>query len=61
MIDSTVENMVFLPAPRNRLLPWLVEDRGDIAAVIPTSTEGRQKLVDFCVRSSHIAAPGPGR
>lgn len=39
--------VVFLPVPRNRLLPWLIEGRGDIAAANLTITEGREKAVDF--------------
>ena len=39
--------VVFLPVPRDRLLPWLVEGRGDIAAANLTITKGRRELVDF--------------
>ncbi|WP_455219415.1 transporter substrate-binding domain-containing protein, partial [Kaarinaea lacus] len=39
--------VVFLPVPRDKLLPWLVEGRGDIAAANLTITPERQKLVDF--------------
>ena len=39
--------VVFLPVQRNRLLSWLVEGRGDIAAANLTITEGRQKTIAF--------------
>ena len=33
--------------PRDRLLPWLVEGRGDIAAANLTITDKRRGLIDF--------------
>ena len=39
--------LVFIPTSRDRLLPMLVEGRGDIAAGNLTITPERQKLVDF--------------
>ena len=39
--------MVFLPVPRDKLLPWLAEGRGDIAAANLTITDKRLKMVDF--------------
>jgi len=39
--------VVFLPVPRDRLLPWLIEGRGDIASANLTITEERKKIVDF--------------
>jgi membrane-bound lytic murein transglycosylase MltF len=39
--------VVFLPVPRDKLLPWLVEGRGDIASANLTITDERRKLVDF--------------
>jgi membrane-bound lytic murein transglycosylase MltF len=39
--------MVYLPVPRDKLLPWLVEGRGDIAAANLTITDERRKSVDF--------------
>ena len=39
--------MVFLPVPRDKLLPWLVEGRGDIASANLTITDERAKTVDF--------------
>jgi membrane-bound lytic murein transglycosylase MltF len=39
--------LVFLPVPRDQLLPWLNEGRGDIVAANLTITDGRQALVDF--------------
>jgi len=39
--------MVFLPVPRNYLVPWLIKGRGDIAAANLTITNERKKSVDF--------------
>ena len=39
--------VVFLPVPRDRLLPWLIEGRGDIVSANLTITEERKKTVDF--------------
>lgn len=39
--------VVFIPVPRDRLLPGLVEGRGDIAVANLTITPERQKRVDF--------------
>jgi membrane-bound lytic murein transglycosylase MltF len=39
--------VVFLPVPRDRLVPTLIEGRGDIAAANLTVTPEREKLVDF--------------
>jgi membrane-bound lytic murein transglycosylase MltF len=40
-------SVVFLPVTRDKLLPWLVDGRGDIAAANLTITDERSKLVDF--------------
>ena len=39
--------VIFLPVPRDHLLPWLVEGRGDVAAANLTITEKRRELIDF--------------
>lgn len=39
--------ILFIPVPRDQLLPALLDGRGDIAAANLTITPGRQKLVDF--------------
>jgi membrane-bound lytic murein transglycosylase MltF len=39
--------MVFLPVPRDKLIPWLAAGRGAIAAANLTITDKRLKLVDF--------------
>ena len=39
--------LVFLPVPRDYLIPWLIEGRGDIAAANLTITDERKKNVDF--------------
>ncbi len=39
--------VAFLPVPRDQLLAWLVEGKGDIAAAALTMTPEREKLVDF--------------
>ena len=40
-------SVVFLPVPRDKLLPWLIEGRGDIAAANLTITDERSRSVDF--------------
>ncbi len=40
-------NVVFIPVPRDRLIPALIEGRGDIAAAGLTITPERKKHVDF--------------
>ena len=40
-------HVIFVPVPRDRLIPALLEGRGDIAAAGLTITPERQKLVDF--------------
>ena len=56
--------VVFLPVPRDKLLPWLVEGRGDIAAANLTITKERQNTVDFThpvlknVKENLITGPG---
>jgi membrane-bound lytic murein transglycosylase MltF len=40
-------NVVFLPVPRDKLLPWLIEGRGDIASANLTITDERSLSVDF--------------
>jgi len=56
--------MVYLPVPRDKLLPWLVEGRGDIAAANLTITDERRKSVDFSRPTyknvSEILISGPG-
>jgi len=39
--------VVFLPVRRDRLLPWLIEGRGDIASANLTITPNRQKIISF--------------
>jgi membrane-bound lytic murein transglycosylase MltF len=39
--------VAFLPVPRDKLIPWLVEGRGDVAAGRLTITPGRLSQVDF--------------
>jgi len=39
--------MVFVPVPRDQLIPALMAGRGDIAAAGITITAGREKFVDF--------------
>ena len=40
-------SVVFLPVTRDKLLPWLAEGRGDIAAANLTITDERSRVVDF--------------
>jgi len=39
--------LVFLPVPRDQLVPWLIEGRADIAAANLTITDERKKNVNF--------------
>lgn len=39
--------VVYIPVTRDRLIPWLVEGRGDVIAANLTVTERRQEKVDF--------------
>jgi len=39
--------VVYIPVPRDKLIPWLIEGRGDIAAANLTVTDERKELVDF--------------
>jgi membrane-bound lytic murein transglycosylase MltF len=56
-------HVVFIPVRRDRLIPYLVEGRGDIAAANLTITPERQKLVDFTAPVitgiSEIVVTGP--
>ena len=56
--------VVYLPVPRDKLLPWLAEGRGDIAAANLTITDERRKSVDFSrpgfKNVSEILVSGPG-
>lgn len=57
-------HIAFIPVSRDRLIPSLVEGRGDIAAANLTITPVRQKVVDFSapvlsnVRELVVVAPG---
>jgi membrane-bound lytic murein transglycosylase MltF len=57
-------HVLIVPVRRDRLLPALVEGRGDIAASNLTVTEERRKLVDFSdpvvTGVSEIVVTGPG-
>jgi membrane-bound lytic murein transglycosylase MltF len=39
--------LVFLPVPRDDIVSWLIEGRGDIAAANLTITDERKTIVDF--------------
>jgi len=39
--------VIFLPVPRDKLLPWLAEGRGDIASANLTITAERREVIDF--------------
>jgi membrane-bound lytic murein transglycosylase MltF len=44
--------MVYLPVPRDRLIPGIVEGLGDIAIAGLTATDERKRIVDFVTHSS---------
>lgn len=56
--------VVYLPVPRNKLLPWLADGRGDIAVANLSITDERRKSVDFSrpvyKNVSEILVSGPG-
>ena len=56
-------HVVFVPTARDRLLPGLVEGRGDVAAANLTVTEERRESVDFSApvltNISEIVVTGP--
>lgn len=56
--------LMFIPVPRNRLLPALVEGVGDVAVGTITITPERQRLVDFTTpiaqRVREVVVTGPG-
>jgi membrane-bound lytic murein transglycosylase MltF len=55
--------MVFVPMPRDQLIPALIAGRGDIAASGLTITPGREQLVDFSAPTAtgvkEIVVTGP--
>ena len=60
---GTRVHVVFVPARRDELLPWLVEGRGDLIAAGITVTPERARLVDFTMPTrlgvNQILATGP--
>ncbi|MCU0304421.1 MAG: transporter substrate-binding domain-containing protein [Thermoanaerobaculales bacterium] len=63
-LRTRLVHVVFIPTPRDLLIPWLVEGIGDIAAGGVTVTDERRGLVDFTrpfIRDSQeIVCTGPG-
>ncbi|MCU0232757.1 MAG: transporter substrate-binding domain-containing protein [Thermoanaerobaculales bacterium] len=63
-LRTRLVHVVFIPTPRDRLIPWLVEGIGDIAAGGMTVTEARREVVDFSrplIRDSEeIVCTAPG-
>jgi membrane-bound lytic murein transglycosylase MltF len=57
-------SVVFVPVSRDKLIPWLLEGRGDIAAANLTISPDREKQVDFSepltTDVSEIVVTGPG-
>lgn len=47
-------SVVFVPVSRDKLLPWLAEGRGDMAAAGLTVTPEREKLVDFASSTLNV-------
>jgi membrane-bound lytic murein transglycosylase MltF len=63
-LRTRLVHVVFIPTPRDRLIPWLVAGLGDIAAGDVTVTDARREAVDFSrpfIRDSQeIVCTGPG-
>ncbi len=63
-LRTRLVHVVFIPTPRDLLIPWLVEGIGDIAAGGLTVTDERREIVDFTrpfIRDSkEIVCTGPG-
>ncbi len=63
-LRTRLVHVVFIPTPRDRLIPWLVAGLGDIAAGDVAVTDLRRELVDFSrpfIRDSkEIVCTGPG-
>jgi membrane-bound lytic murein transglycosylase MltF len=63
-LRTRLVHVVFIPTPRDLLIPWLVEGIGDIAAGGVTVTDERLEIVDFTrpfIRDSkEIVCTGPG-
>ena len=62
-VKNTRFHVVFVPVPRNQMLPRLPEGRGDLAAGTLTITPDRLKLIDFSdplvTGAKEIAVTGP--
>jgi membrane-bound lytic murein transglycosylase MltF len=62
--DDTKVHVVFIPLPRDQLIPALIDGRGDIAAANLTITPERSRLVDFSTPTlegvSELIVTGPG-
>jgi membrane-bound lytic murein transglycosylase MltF len=60
---ATRVHVVFVPADREELFPWLVEGRGDLIAAGIAVTPGRGRFVDFTLPThsgiNQILATGP--
>ncbi len=63
-LRTRLVHVVFIPTPRDQLIPWLLEGIGDIAAGGVTVTNERLEVVDFTrpfIRDSkEIVCTGPG-
>ena len=63
-LRTRLVHVVFIPTPRDLLIPWLVEGRGDIAAGGVAVTDESRAIVDFTrpfIRDSkEIVCTGPG-
>ena len=57
-------HLVLFPVARDKLIPYLAEGKGDIAAAMLTVTPGRQKLVaftnPFAQNVTEVVVTGPG-
>lgn len=58
-------SVVLIPVPRDKILPFLIEGRGDIAAANLTITPARSQLVDFSkpmlTNVKELIVSGPGK
>ena len=63
-LRTRLVHVVFIPVPRDQLIPYLTAGKGDIAMGNITITESRREVVDFSIpfirNSEELVVAGPG-